>query len=83
MAASRSHRLALYSELLRRNLVDDSYVSFLFRYAHLRNENGKAWNQLNGFHDNHLREVSELLLKGSEQINYLSNAREKDFFQYR
>ncbi len=83
MAASRSHRLALYSELLRRNLVDDSYVSFLFRYAHLRNENGKAWNQLNGFHDNHLKEVSELLLKGPEQINYLSNAREKDFLQYR
>tara|TARA_A100001011_G_scaffold246995_1_gene255237 strand:- start:596 stop:2314 length:1719 start_codon:yes stop_codon:yes gene_type:complete len=83
MAASRSHRLALYSELLRRNLVDDSYVSFLFRYAHLRNEGGKAWNQLNGFHDNHLREVSELLLKGPEQVNWLTHAREKDFLQYR
>ena len=83
MAASRSHRIALYSELLRRNLIDDSYVSFLFRYEHLRNENGMAWNQLNGFHVNHLKEVSELLLKGPEQINYISHARENDFLQYR
>ena len=83
MAASRSHRIALYSELLRRNLVDDSYVSFLFRYAHLRNEKGMAWNQLNGFAENQLQEISTLLLKGPEQINYLSNAREKDFLQYR